>query len=414
MSRSSELWLVLGFPADPVPGDPGVVRSYAAAYAKVAESISDASTRLKTIGDKHDSESEFVSKFRNEAVTVADKISKAHHRYAGVATAVANYADPLEDAQNQADAALRLAQSAYDSHQSNTLLAEKYQNELTYNSALSDADKQHYTQLLQHAQTQTNDNLDGINHAKALLQAAMDARDDAANRAANQIENVENTGGLNDSGWTQWWDANGTWVSNVVDAIGIIAAVIILFVPGLDLIEILVISGIAAALAIANSISQWSAGTMSPGEAILNIVIALIPLGGALAAKSALKIAFDAAVETRMTSAAGRAISGVTKSVAAREITEKLAEEAAGSAKSVGKSVWDLLMKNDSESMETLQRISKLSLTVGGDAGKAATVAAEQAWKLRVFLGPVPETIAENVVKSTLDPIFNRLDGKSD
>jgi hypothetical protein len=48
----SENWMILGYESDPVPGDPGVVRKFAADYAGVAQAIADASTRLRSIADR--------------------------------------------------------------------------------------------------------------------------------------------------------------------------------------------------------------------------------------------------------------------------------------------------------------------------------------------------------------------------
>jgi hypothetical protein len=415
VSRAAQNWMALGYQSDPVPGDPHVVSTYASRYAEVASEILDAHRRLTAISNRHDSESEFIDKFRSEAAKVSAKIEKAHHRYDGLAKAVAEYAAPLEDAQTRSLAAVQLYSNTADSVQHDDLLMTKYQNELNYNANLTDDEKKHYTLLIHHLQQSAGDAATNMQRARSELQAAIESRDQAAKRAANKIENVENTGGLNDSGWTQWWDANGTWMGHLVEAIGIAAAIIILFVPGLGEAEILIILAISAAITITNAIMQLTAGTESPGEATLDIIFALIPFGGAALAKSALLTAGKAVVESGVVEDAGKAISTAAKSPAVRKLEEEVAEEAEGGVKGVVKNVFDKLVKNDTETMEKLQTLANKGLAEGTEAGnRAAAVAEHEMWKIRVFLGPVPEFVGEKVVHKLLDEPIDKLFGRDE
>jgi len=50
--------------------------------------------------------------FSSHASDLADRITKAHHRYAAAATALRGWVSPMEDAQRRADAALDAARQA--------------------------------------------------------------------------------------------------------------------------------------------------------------------------------------------------------------------------------------------------------------------------------------------------------------
>jgi hypothetical protein len=407
VTRQSEDWPILGYSSDPVPGDPGVVRSYAAQYADVADAIGRASDRLRAIASKQDSESEFVSKFRDQATDVAGKIAKAQTRYSGVSNAMTGYAGPLEDAQTRADAALRQAQAAFQSQQSNNTLVTKYRDELTYNTGLTDEEKQHYTQLLHHSQQAVTEGSQGLTQAKAALQAAIDSRDAAANHATGLIQTAENTGNINDNAWEQFWDENGAWIDTAVTILGYVAAValiVLMFIPGVNAIVFTIITIVVAAIVIANAAAQWSAGTKSPGEAILEIGLALIPFAGAAAAKSAVKLAVTTAAKTGMARAAANGISGVTKTVATDAVEDSLTK---GPLQLTGKNVLKAVFTNAPKEMDDLQTIAKVGL-------RPAEVVADNLWKIRMFAGPAPEAAGEYVVHQIADPILDKLSGKND
>jgi hypothetical protein len=398
----SENWMILGYESDPVPGDPGVVRKFAADYAGVAQAIADASTRLRSIADRQDSESEFISKFRSQASEVATDIDKAHERYAGVAGAMAGYAPSLEEAQTRAKSALNLAQGSSPSFQLHTMEVNKYTQDLQYDTSLTPDERQHFTLLLHTAQHQLDAATQDLAHAKTMLQSAIDERDAAASRASGKIQNVQDSGGINDSPWQQFWDRNGKWISNAVNIledIGSVVLIVLAFVPGVDLIVAVIVIALAV-VEIANAAMQWSAGTMSATEAITDIALSVLSIVGVGVGLRVMKTATNAAVRTSMASKAAQGFSGFTKDGVTAAITEGM--EATPKA-----GILRTLMTNEPEKVDQLKNLANMALVKSGTSARIAKIAGDGATLLKFFPGPVPEALLDrgtHEVENILSP----------
>jgi hypothetical protein len=407
MSRPTD-WSPLQLHSDPTPGDPQVVSAYASRYGDVADAIKSAASKLTAIANHDDGESsKYVDAFRDTAKEVAGDITRAHERYSGLAQAMRDYANPLEQAQAAADAALQRARRASDGNSTAQTLHNHYEDELR-RPDLSDDDRTKYTLLQQQAQNDLIDNQREIAAAQQDLQAAIDHRNSAARTATDAIKDVEDSGKLDDSPWTKFWEHNGGWIGEVVDIVGKVAAVLALvaiFVPGLGevVLAIIAIVGIVAmALTVINAICQMTAGTKTVGAGLFEIGMAVIPFGvgkvlGHLggAAGDAVE---DTAATTLRTSKAAQGISKFTQSKALAQVDE----DAAG----VKTTLLQRWLSADAKGLAKMQAVGKADLTVDGASARVGDQVSANLWKFKDMPGIDPAlqlSGAEQVVDDKLD-----------
>jgi len=192
--------------SDPVPGDPYEVARMGRHYTDVADAIERAAGKLRQLaGGNDDQESDAVDALDDDCQQVADDISRAHQRYAGVGAALTAYAPKLEQAQADSLAALTAAQQADSNHRAATT---------RQNDALSPAEHDAAQQDIDAATT-------ALGSARTKLQHAVEDRDNAARTAIDAVKDVQDSGDLNDS----WWD---NWGHKIVEAIQKIASYVAL------------------------------------------------------------------------------------------------------------------------------------------------------------------------------------------
>jgi hypothetical protein len=415
VSRPTD-WSPLNHHGDPIPGDPAIVRHYASHYAEVASAIGTTASRLRNLADDQTAISKAIDEFRDKAGEVAGKISKAQERYSGVASAVSGYATPLEDAQSLADSALARARNARDAgHTSNTLI-QHYTDELQNNQSLTDDEKQQYTAKLAQAHSDSSGSSSALSGALSDLQTAIDNRDSAANTAASGIKDVEKTGGLDDS----WWDNTKQWISdhselldtivNIAGWVAAVAVVVLLCIPGVDLIVITVIGLVMAGITIANAVGQGLAGSKPWGMAALEIGLAVIPLGAGLAirpivkvaAKTAVKEASEQAAKSLMKSSAAQGIKGITRE-SALETVEQTVKAAAPTLKTGLRSA---LRYEGSRELAELQALRDMPVLKSGAASvKAAEIASSNMWRLQIMPSDLIMKTGEQVISKTAEAL---------
>ena len=189
-------WGSLGFHGNQLPGDPGVVADTATAFRSTADHLSLASRSLRRLDSSSDTCSEAVEKIVRKANDVADVLDRVYARYADASGALSAYAPVLAMAQQQAEQALRGATQARHDHDvasSNAAQARAH--------ALTTVDPAQRQEFLQHYYAQrarAESASSSLDHARAVILQAMSDRDDAANRAAGQINDVIDQNGLND------------------------------------------------------------------------------------------------------------------------------------------------------------------------------------------------------------------------
>jgi len=190
--------------SDPVPGDHYEVARMGRHYSDVADAIERAASKLRQLAGGNDGqESDAVDALDDSCQEVADDISRAHERYAGVGAALTAYAPELEQAQADSLAALTAAQQADSDHRAATTRQDNARSPGESDAAQTDLDA---------AST-------ALTNARTKLQDAIDRRDRAARTAIEAIKNVQDSGDLNDS----WWD---NWGHKIVEAIQKVASVV--------------------------------------------------------------------------------------------------------------------------------------------------------------------------------------------
>lgn len=204
---------------DPVPGEPASVVSGGQHYSSVAASISTAAERLDQIAELGEMQAEAVEAIRTRARQVAADVRRAHGRYVTVGSALTDYGRALDAAQRDSLAALYAAQSAQHSLDSATDAVRRA------TLALDEADEPDEIGVrraqLSRARGQLHEADATIARARADLEAAVDHRDQAAQRAITEIDRATDDG-LNDGWWENW----GSKVAHALSAVaGLIASV---------------------------------------------------------------------------------------------------------------------------------------------------------------------------------------------
>ena len=214
--------------SDPVPGDPDRVEQLGRHYQRVAAAIGDAASKLRRIAEQQEMRSEAVAVFRERAREVADDISRAHERYDGVGRALSGYAPELREAQFESVAALVQARRAEEDVVTAHRLAQAAQVRLDAAPVGTDslADQGGYRRALAAAEVARDD----LAAARCRLSRAMECRDAAAWRALRLVEDVKDSGGLNDSWWDNWGAKVVHVIVKVADVVAVVAGVLALVV----------------------------------------------------------------------------------------------------------------------------------------------------------------------------------------
>jgi hypothetical protein len=334
VSRPSD-WSPLQLSDDPVPGDWGAVRSASSRYGRVADSIDQAKTDLLSAFADDSMTGESIEAMREVALQVADRIERAWDRYRGVADALGGYVEPLRTAQNDS---LVLLQRASET-QSERLTAEHWvrhwQSEHQRRAFAGEPDVDEAFDRWQYWEGQLRQTQQDVGGAIAALNRVIEARDTAADIAAGLIEEVENTGDINDDFWDKvdQFLTENPWIDGVIQIASYVAAalaVIAMFVPGLNVL-VLVVSIIVAAAVIANAWAKAGTGRISLVEAIVTTALAIIPFGvgkvlgnAASASRGAVSTTATNAV---MGSAAGSGVSGITRPIASNVVAQFLTRQ---------------------------------------------------------------------------------------
>lgn len=291
MSRPTD-WSPLDLGSDPVPGDPDVVEGAGNHYVAVAEAIQTAATRLRQIADHEAMTSLAVSKVREKAEDVADDVERAHERYAGVGQALVRYATPLRTAQADADRALRNAETA----QADLRAAEAREsaarsdletartNEASAPPGGPPADHSGLEGAVSRAAGDAQDARNRIAAAKRLVESAETSRDAAAHTAAGAIDDVDDSGDLNDG----WWDNHGAkivktiaeWAGNIA-AIAGVAALLVGWIPVIGQALAAILGTLALLAALVSLLANFTLAMTGDGGwgAVLLDVVSLATFG---------------------------------------------------------------------------------------------------------------------------------------
>ncbi|MDT0269535.1 hypothetical protein RM844_24950 [Streptomyces sp. DSM 44915] len=201
---------------DPIPGDWELVQEAAARYRRTADAIQRAKELLGDVTDSEDGwRSEAGTAFRERATELSDDIWKAWGRYDATANALAGYWPELEDAQTES-LSLRTeaieVQAEIDSLNGRVEGAER-DAETAADSDADDAEDRaaEATRQVENLQGQLDYQQGELTRLRNRLAEIVEAKDQAAQRAADAIGDFIGGDGLTDGFWDR--------VGEVIDAI---------------------------------------------------------------------------------------------------------------------------------------------------------------------------------------------------
>lgn len=245
---------------DPVPGDVTEIRRESTRLGKLATMISEQVERLQAIGRDTDAlKGEYAGALRGKADELAGRLGRTHHRYSHVSGYLGHWADDLEEAQKQADAALEDAQEAQrrvDAHQ------PPHEQDAKPEVKLTDAERTART-ARQHALSRAEDDLSG---ARGKLDKAVGLRDERAGHWAGKIRRAISKDGLHDKGWDKFknWMADHSRLlndlANVLCWVATACAIVALFIPGLNIIAMIALGATLGALLLHTSLALAGQG----------------------------------------------------------------------------------------------------------------------------------------------------------
>jgi uncharacterized protein YukE len=207
--------------SDPVPGDTSEIAALGKRYTDTAAEIETQAANLRKLaaaspqGWKGQAGTVFASK----ASGLADRISKAHARYATAGGALTACAEPMEEAQQRAYAAVWQAKDAQQQMTANAPGPPRPPGAPPLTQEQQTAE--------QSRQTAYGDAQTSLSQARTKFTDAVSDYHSSAAAAARKITNELGSDSLTDS----WWDRNFGWISKVFEFIAI--AVIVLAIIAL-------------------------------------------------------------------------------------------------------------------------------------------------------------------------------------
>jgi hypothetical protein len=231
--------------SDPVPGDPPKILEEAAHLASTAQEIQGQVARLRAIASGQSVERGLhVDKLKSASSDVADNLDKVVGRYQRTSAALSAWVPELEYAQSQSLKALTQAQDAAARQRANQPIPRPS----NYQPTPQD------TQQDQQRQTALNQASSDLAAARTMLNNATSYRDQKGSDTRNKIENAINDG-VHDSWWDKFKGFIGqyaSWIANictVLEILALVLAVICLFIPGLNIVDALLLAGFFLTLA---------------------------------------------------------------------------------------------------------------------------------------------------------------------
>ncbi|SOD63103.1 hypothetical protein SAMN06297387_10944 [Streptomyces zhaozhouensis] len=203
---------------DPVPGDWEMVQEAAARYRRTADAIQRAKELLEDVTDSEDGwRSEAGTAFREKSTEVSDDVWKAWGRYDAAADALAGYWPALEDAQTES---LTLRTEAQEVQAQMDSLSGRIEGAEADAERAGDSDADDAEDREEEANRQVS-NLQGqleyqqgeLNRLRTRLSEIVEAKDQAAQRAADAIGDFIGGDGLKDG----FWDHVGAFFDGLKD-----------------------------------------------------------------------------------------------------------------------------------------------------------------------------------------------------
>ena len=215
--------------SDPLPGSPDGLENGAAYYARIATTISDASSGLAAIESMDGFESGAVSELRARATEVRESLQSVQSRYRSASRELGEYAAELRAAQGAADAALEAA-VAQDRAYHEAKDDESWWRRQAANAEY-EGDEERASRYRGYADDEARAAAAALNSINSLrdeeLASAVARRDTAAEEAMGAFDELTDDG-LNDGWWQDWGSKVVGIISRVASVIGTVAGVLAL------------------------------------------------------------------------------------------------------------------------------------------------------------------------------------------
>lgn len=278
-------WSPLGLTGDPVPGNVDQIRNAADRhFRKVADLIVDQAARLRRIDASSDSEwdSESGRAFRDVSNDLAGAIDKAESRYRQVGQALETYATFLDGVQDEADRILGDAERA-----------EQALRKAQYTIVSGEPGTPEYDEAKDDRQEAIDDAREALRIARGEIEALTGPG--GAWSEANRVAVDAIRAAIDDEMADQWYDTIKQWIHDarvwlnaIKDILGVISMilaavvlVIVLFIPGVNIVALLIIGVVLAAITFAITAAQWFAGDATTADLLwdgLGLVLSIVGL----------------------------------------------------------------------------------------------------------------------------------------
>lgn len=212
----------------PLGGDVAGIRGHASRYSSTARAVSDAVEMLQAVIDASAQEtSEAVEALAGTIGDTKTYLSRIRERYEVAGSALATFADELEQAQQQAASAISAHDDAQRRHtyaQRNLSEAREATRQTVDPGELAEATDaaRRYSSLSTTAATD-------LSQAQAAYDAAVERVQRAGDTAASTISQTVSSDELNDSAWDNvldWVNQNAEWLKVVKDVLTIVTAIV--------------------------------------------------------------------------------------------------------------------------------------------------------------------------------------------
>lgn len=280
-SRSFD-WSPLGHWWDPIPGAPDALDRCAADYRGTASSLGVAASSLDKLQNSGEMSSEAVTAIMARAKETAGTLRSLQFRYEQIAKALAGYTPALRHAQAESLGALEDATEARARENRARSQAQEFQPGMLSSDCVV---RDHAVTEHNRCVAQVRGAHDAISAAKERLQKAIDARNDAGDKATGVIRAVVDDSSLNDT----LLDKVGAAAAFLAEKIGSVLQwvwdhleEICLVLDGIALVLLLAsavfppLAGVAATIFAATWIAGMVKGAVETAEATTDTVKGLV------------------------------------------------------------------------------------------------------------------------------------------
>lgn len=404
-ARAGEWYLITDDGKDPVAGDPDAVSREQSYYADMAQTILAEANRLADLGHSDQLVGKFSKSLEKDLGDLSGDVRKAHQRYDDVGQALGPFARALYTARDESAAALRDAVAAHASQQQAASSPNPQQQ--PGGKPLTDAEN---SQQKAHAQA-VSDADDAMRRARQRLENALSALNDAGKKAASLIND-----GCNDDlkDHHHWWDVVVDIIKIVVKVAGYVAmaaAIVALFIPGLDILATIAL--VASYAALAGDLVLFATGNGSLADVLIDVVgILTLHLGSAAAQMGKTAAEETATATTRYVErnaktiiTDGASLGRKSLRAAAREYSSSLVTETKGIANPIRslRYAGDPELADAAENVTRAQRLFPRSTTI--QAGYNSTINALN--KARFYFGTGSILTGGNAIANDTSPTWN-------